>query len=168
MVDSSNNCRFSPLSAVTTRVSTMTSLTPPMIIGGLAVLTTAIGVVLIVCGLWTVITGRDIVWKVSPRLSVAELVRIAVYARLQGESMVRSALKLLVRHQNTGRKVFGRRRPRYAHAYRIAREILTNMLPMQETPAPRSAKSTHPTLNFRHDLLQLGQAGSRGIRTVRR
>ncbi len=75
----------------------MTNVTPPMIIGGLAVLTTAIAVILIMSGLWTVITGRDIVWKLSPRLRIAELVWIAVYGRLQGTSTVQIGLKLLAR-----------------------------------------------------------------------
>ncbi len=128
----------------------MTNVTPPMIIGGLAVLTTAIAVIFIMSGLWTVITGRDIVWKRSPRLRIAELVGIVVYARLKGKSTVQIGLKLLARHLSTGRRRIDRRKPQFTRAYGLAREVMTNMLPMQETPAPRRTKRAGPATNLRH------------------
>lgn len=150
VVDWSDNHRLSSLSAVNIRFSIMTNVTPPMIIGGLAVLTTAIAVMLVVSGLWTIITGREIVWKISPRLNVAGVVWITIYLRLRGKSMAQIGVKLLVRHLSTGRKMFGGRRPQHARASMIAREFLTTMLPMPETPAPRRANRAQPPFSQAH------------------
>jgi hypothetical protein len=120
----------------------MTQLSPPAIIGSLAILATIVVIGLVCCGFWTIITGREIVCKLPMRFRMAELLWIAVFKLLQGKNLALVSLHLLGRRLRpaAGMTIRSRRRRSVAARWQpIVKEIVQNLLPLPE-PKPRRSR----------------------------